>query len=119
LLHHRFDYALLDISRRFVADTAVHVVPEDDHSKAEQGPNKAVGGKSTDKTAFREPIGNYLQNYGRDLTLDAENGLIDPLIGREDVLERTLAILLRRTKNNPILLGDPGVGKTAIAEGIA
>ena len=119
MLHRQFDCVLLDISRRFSADTAVHVVPEDDHVKDQEGPNKAVGGRPKDKTAFREPIGNYLQNYGRDLTQDAENGLIDPLIGREDVLERTLAILLRRTKNNPILLGDPGVGKTAIAEGIA
>lgn len=68
---------------------------------------------------FRQPIGGNLQAYGRDLTEDAEKGILDPLIGREDVLERTLQVLLRRTKNNPVLVGDPGVGKTAVAEGIA
>lgn len=68
---------------------------------------------------FREPLGSYLQQYGRDLTKDAEHGLLDPLVGRQDVLERVLQVLLRRTKNNPCLIGDPGVGKTQIAEGVA
>ena len=60
-----------------------------------------------------------LKQYGRDLTDEARRGLLDPMIGRHAVLHRVLAILLRRTKNNPILLGDPGVGKTAVAEGLA
>ncbi|RJR13781.1 ATP-dependent Clp protease ATP-binding subunit [Candidatus Parcubacteria bacterium] len=60
-----------------------------------------------------------LNQFGRDLTLLAYEDKLDPVIGREDEIERTLLILARRTKNNPILLGEPGVGKTAIVEGIA
>jgi ATP-dependent Clp protease ATP-binding subunit ClpB len=70
-------------------------------------------------SAQRAPIGSSLQRYGRDLTAAAAQGLLDPLLGRTDVVERALQILLRRTKNNPCLIGDPGVGKTAIVEGIA
>ena len=60
-----------------------------------------------------------LSEYGRDLTLLAAQGVFDPLIGREAEVERIIQILSRRTKNNPILLGEPGVGKTAIVEGLA
>ena len=60
-----------------------------------------------------------LSEFGRDLTLLAAQGVFDPLIGREAELERIVQILSRRTKNNPILLGEPGVGKTAIVEGLA
>jgi ATP-dependent Clp protease ATP-binding subunit ClpB len=60
-----------------------------------------------------------LQRFGRDLTELARKGKLDPVIGREDEIRRVLQVLSRRTKNNPVLIGDPGVGKTAIAEGIA
>jgi ATP-dependent Clp protease ATP-binding subunit ClpC len=60
-----------------------------------------------------------LDEFGRDLTQDAREGKLDPVIGRADEIEQTIEILSRRTKNNPVLLGEPGVGKTAIAEGIA
>lgn len=60
-----------------------------------------------------------LQQFGRDLTEQAKRGELDPVIGREAIITRVSHILLRRTKNNPLLLGDPGVGKTAIAEGMA
>ncbi|KAL4535195.1 hypothetical protein Ndes2526B_g06099 [Nannochloris sp. 'desiccata'] len=70
-------------------------------------------------SAHRPPLGSSLQRYGRDLTEAASQGLLDPLLGRTGVVERALQILLRRTKNNPCLIGDPGVGKTAIVEGIA
>ncbi len=60
-----------------------------------------------------------LDEHSRDLTEEARNGKLDPVIGRADEIEQTIEILSRRTKNNPVLLGDPGVGKTAIAEGIA
>ncbi len=60
-----------------------------------------------------------LQKYGRDLTAEAEKGKIDPVIGRETEVERIIQILCRRTKNNPCLIGEPGVGKTAIIEGLA
>ena len=57
--------------------------------------------------------------FGRDLTQMARDGKLDPVIGREDEIERVIQILSRRTKNNPVLIGEPGVGKTAIAEGLA
>ncbi len=60
-----------------------------------------------------------LDEYGRDLTQEAREGKLDPVIGRADEIEQTVEILSRRTKNNPALLGEPGVGKTAIVEGIA
>jgi ATP-dependent Clp protease ATP-binding subunit ClpC len=60
-----------------------------------------------------------LDQYGRDLTQEAREGKLDPVIGRADEIEQTIEILSRRTKNNPVLIGDPGVGKTAIVEGIA
>jgi len=60
-----------------------------------------------------------LARYGRDLTQSARDGKLDPVIGRDEEIRRTVQILSRRTKNNPILVGDPGVGKTAIAEGLA
>jgi ATP-dependent Clp protease ATP-binding subunit ClpB len=60
-----------------------------------------------------------LEKYGIDLTARAREGKLDPVIGRDEEIRRTIQILLRRTKNNPVLIGDPGVGKTAIAEGLA
>ncbi|RLN72089.1 hypothetical protein BBJ28_00011017 [Nothophytophthora sp. Chile5] len=65
------------------------------------------------------PQGESLKKYGRDLTEIAKRGELDPVIGREDSIRRATQILSRRTKNNPILIGEPGVGKTAIAEGLA
>src|SRR3954468_4353268 len=60
-----------------------------------------------------------LQRYGRDLTEDARQGRLDPVIGRDEEIRRTIQVLSRRTKNNPVLIGEPGVGKTAIVEGLA
>jgi ATP-dependent Clp protease ATP-binding subunit ClpB len=60
-----------------------------------------------------------LEKYGRDLTADAESGKLDPVIGRDEEIRRVIQVLSRRTKNNPVLIGDPGVGKTAIVEGLA
>ncbi|OLP62167.1 ATP-dependent chaperone ClpB [Xaviernesmea oryzae] len=60
-----------------------------------------------------------LKKYARDLTADAREGKLDPVIGRDDEIRRTIQVLSRRTKNNPVLIGEPGVGKTAIAEGLA
>src|ERR1051325_1664674 len=60
-----------------------------------------------------------LEKYGRDLTALARQGKIDPVIGRDDEIRRVMQVLTRRTKNNPVLIGEPGVGKTAIAEGLA
>jgi ATP-dependent Clp protease ATP-binding subunit ClpB len=60
-----------------------------------------------------------LEKYGRDLTVEAESGKLDPVIGRDEEIRRVIQVLSRRTKNNPVLIGDPGVGKTAIVEGLA
>jgi ATP-dependent Clp protease ATP-binding subunit ClpB len=62
---------------------------------------------------------NALEKYGRDLTAQAEEGKLDPVIGRDEEVRRVIQVLSRRTKNNPVLIGEPGVGKTAIAEGLA
>jgi len=62
---------------------------------------------------------SYLDKFGRDLTVLAKEGKLDPVVGRQEEIERVIHILSRRTKNNPVLIGDPGVGKTAIVEGLA
>ncbi len=79
----------------------------------------AVRGNQT--VTDQNPEGTYesLEKYGRDLTAAARDGKLDPLIGRDEEIRRTIQILSRRTKNNPVLIGEPGVGKTAIVEGLA
>ncbi|MER3480001.1 MAG: ATP-dependent chaperone ClpB [Meiothermus sp.] len=76
------------------------------------------GGKKVD-SANAEGTYQALEQYGLDLTALAESGKLDPVIGRDEEIRRTIQILLRRTKNNPVLIGEPGVGKTAIVEGLA
>lgn len=77
--------------------------------------------RGTQRVTDQNPEDKYqsLQRFGRDLNELARRGKLDPVIGREDEIRRVLQVLSRRTKNNPVLIGDPGVGKTAIAEGIA
>jgi ATP-dependent Clp protease ATP-binding subunit ClpB len=77
--------------------------------------------RGSQKVTDQSPEGKYqsLEKYGRDLTEAARQGKLDPVIGRDDEIRRTIQILSRRTKNNPVLIGEPGVGKTAIAEGLA
>ncbi|BAW95559.1 endopeptidase Clp ATP-binding chain B1 [[Synechococcus] sp. NIES-970] len=77
--------------------------------------------RGNQKVNDQNPEGKYesLEKYGRDLTDLARHGKLDPVIGRDDEIRRTIQILSRRTKNNPVLIGEPGVGKTAIAEGLA
>src|SRR5438552_1455691 len=79
---------------------------------------KVRGGQ---RVTSQDPEGTYqaLQKFGRDLTEAAEEGKLDPVIGRDEEIRRVIQILSRRTKNNPVLIGEPGVGKTAIAEGLA
>ena len=80
---------------------------------------KQVRGKQ--KVTDQNPEGKYdaLEKYGRELTQLAREGKLDPVIGRDEEIRRTIQILSRRTKNNPVLIGEPGVGKTAIVEGLA
>jgi ATP-dependent Clp protease ATP-binding subunit ClpB len=76
------------------------------------------GGKTIESQTDDEKL-EALEKYGTDLTQKARNGELDPVIGRDEEIQRTMQILIRKTKNNPILLGEPGVGKTAIVEGLA
>jgi ATP-dependent Clp protease ATP-binding subunit ClpB len=73
------------------------------------------------RVTSQHPEGTYqaLERYGRDLTRDAKEGRLDPVVGRDEEIRRVIQVLSRRTKNNPVLIGEPGVGKTAIAEGLA
>ena len=73
------------------------------------------------RVTSQNPESTYqaLERYGRDLTADARAGKLDPVIGRDEEIRRVIQVLSRRTKNNPVLIGEPGVGKTAIAEGLA
>lgn len=80
---------------------------------------KKVRGNQTIQDENPEEKMNPLQKYGRDLTEMAQKGKLDPVVGRDDEIRRVIQVLSRRTKNNPILIGEPGVGKTAIAEGLA
>jgi ATP-dependent Clp protease ATP-binding subunit ClpB len=75
-------------------------------------------GKTADSAAAEDAY-DALKRYARDLTLAARDGKIDPVIGRDEEIRRTIQVLARRTKNNPVLIGEPGVGKTAIVEGLA
>jgi len=88
------------------------------HSKLMQALQQVRGSQ---RVTDQNPEGKYqtLEKYGRDLTLLARRGKIDPVIGRDNEIRRVMQVLSRRTKNNPVLIGDPGVGKTAIVEGLA
>jgi ATP-dependent Clp protease ATP-binding subunit ClpB len=77
--------------------------------------------RGSQRVSSQDPEGTYqaLEKFGRDLTALAEAGKLDPVIGRDDEIRRVMQVLSRRTKNNPVLIGEPGVGKTAIVEGLA
>ena len=106
-----------DISPKSSSDTD----DNDDDSRLYSGSaSNTPGGASASGTKGAEKSKTpVLDNFGRDLTKIAENGKLDPIVGREKEIERVAQILSRRKKNNPILIGEPGVGKTAIAEGLA
>jgi ATP-dependent Clp protease ATP-binding subunit ClpB len=77
--------------------------------------------RGSQRVTDQNPEGKYqaLERYGRDLTEIARKGTLDPVVGRDDEIRRVIQVLARRTKNNPVLIGEPGVGKTAIVEGLA
>ena len=83
------------------------------------GAIEAIRKGRTADTASAENQYDALKKFTRDLTADARDGKLDPVIGRDEEIRRTIQVLARRTKNNPVLIGEPGVGKTAIAEGLA
>jgi len=84
-----------------------------------EGAVKAVQGPAKVTSPNAEDNAQALEKFGRDLTAEAEAGKLDPVIGRDEEIRRVIQVLSRRTKNNPVLIGDPGVGKTAIVEGLA
>ncbi len=92
-----------------------HITP-DSLQQAATGGGATAGGRAGGRFESSTPT---LDDYGRDLTSQAREGLLDPVVGRDEEVEQTIEVLSRRTKNNPVLLGDAGVGKTAIVEGIA
>jgi len=92
---------------------------DDDNSKMFGSSGGGLGRESSSKQSGEKSRTPVLDNFGRNLTLLAEDGKLDPIVGREKEIERVAQILSRRKKNNPILIGEPGVGKTAIAEGLA
>jgi len=94
---------------------------EDEPSEEADNSEPSEGERTTTATKEKATVGkrSALALYTRELTQAAKEGTLEPLIGREDILERTIQVLCRRLKNNPVLVGDPGVGKTAIAEGLA
>jgi ATP-dependent Clp protease ATP-binding subunit ClpB len=94
---------------------ALDVVPRDQL----EAKIKAVRGGQRVTSQDPEETYQALEKFGRDLTQAAEAGKLDPVIGRDEEIRRVIQVLSRRTKNNPVLIGDPGVGKTAIAEGLA
>ena len=89
---------------------------EDDEGQSFSSQGKGPSGASSAKSSSDTPV---LDNFGIDLTKAAEEGRLDPIVGREREIERLAQILSRRKKNNPVLIGEPGVGKSAIAEGLA
>jgi len=123
---HNFDVFYEDVKEVFqelfagskededITESPVAETPPEDFSDPQKNPYQGSKGKVVKKS--KTPV---LDNFGRDLTSMAESGNLDPVVGRQQEIERISQILSRRKKNNPILIGEPGVGKSAIAEGLA
>lgn len=90
--------------------------PQGKSNSNDQSQSRGATNKTTTKNGTGTPV---LDKYGKDMTKDADNGKLDPVVGREREIERLAQILSRRKKNNPVLIGEPGVGKSAIVEGLA
>ena len=100
----------LDVSTQKVYNEIAKVINEEDFTQNDNLDSKYIGSYNSTPT---------LNQFGADLTKQAREGKLDPVIGRKDEIERVIQILSRRTKNNPCLIGEPGVGKTAVVEGLA
>ena len=105
-----------DTPRADYADSPQDDEDEDDESSFGGAPSSGTVARKGAESKSKTPV---LDNFGRDLTKMAEDNKLDPIVGREKEIERVSQILSRRKKNNPILIGEPGVGKSAIAEGLA
>jgi len=108
-------WIIANINEPFIEETLGKYL---DLSELQKNLEAMRGGKSIESQTDDEKL-EALEKYGVDLTQKARNGELDPVIGRDEEIQRTMQILIRKTKNNPILLGEPGVGKTAIVEGLA
>ena len=106
--------ASMNIDARDIAESIIDMMGIDNYSIEPKKVNKQATESSSENTSSK-----LLDKYGRNLTECAKQDKIDPVIGRKKEIQRIIQILSRRTKNNPVLIGDPGVGKTAIAEGLA
>jgi len=114
-----YEIAKTDLEQVYINEykMALPSEPQDPSSESSSSSQPESGrGASKKQVKSKTPV---LDNFGRDLTRMAEEGRLDPIIGRENEIERVAQVLSRRKKNNPVLIGDPGVGKTAIAEGLA
>ncbi len=114
----QFKYMLTESNDDYTNLPSSETFPDD--SKENEGPIEenpfTIKSETKSKTKSKTPV---LDNFGRDLTAMANSGKLDPVIGRDKEIERVSQILSRRKKNNPLLIGEPGVGKSAIAEGLA
>ncbi|WP_455538778.1 ATP-dependent Clp protease ATP-binding subunit [Terrisporobacter sp.] len=106
--------ASMNIDARDIAESIIDMMGIDNYAIEPKKVGKSTGQPYSDSTSSK-----LLDKYGRNLTECAKQDKIDPVIGRKKEIQRIIQILSRRTKNNPVLIGDPGVGKTAIAEGLA
>jgi ATP-dependent Clp protease ATP-binding subunit ClpC len=95
------------------------IIPKDDDDEDQEESGKSGYGSTPKKSSETKSKTPVLDNFGRDITKAAEEGRLDPIVGRQKELERIAQVLSRRKKNNPVLIGEPGVGKSAIAEGLA
>jgi len=109
-----FQELFTDTEVEDITESPISETPHEEFKEPKKNPFEGSKGKVVKKS--KTPV---LDNFGRDLTLMAENGKLDPVVGRQSEIERISQILSRRKKNNPILIGEPGVGKSAIAEGLA
>ena len=109
-----FQELFTDSKQEDITESPISETPHEEFKEPKKNPFESSKGKVVKKS--KTPV---LDNFGRDLTLMAENGKLDPVVGRKSEIERISQILSRRKKNNPILIGEPGVGKSAIAEGLA
>ncbi|MCP5514544.1 MAG: ATP-dependent Clp protease ATP-binding subunit ClpA [Spirochaetales bacterium] len=103
------------VSHGFSKEPDSLIIPPGDNGKTDADNDEAGGAEKDPKESKK----SFLEKFTRELTAEAKKGKLEPLIGREEILERIVQVLCRRMKNNPVLVGDPGVGKTAMAEGIA
>ncbi|NCG05145.1 MAG: ATP-dependent Clp protease ATP-binding subunit, partial [Bacteroidetes bacterium] len=114
----QFKYMSVESDDDFIDMPSADAFPEDPSEEESRGQGSSYSTSSDDKKTKKSST-PVLDNFGRDLTKVALEGNMDPVIGREKEIERVSQILSRRKKNNPLLIGEPGVGKSAIAEGLA